>query len=132
MPQLTVPEGYSTVSPYLIVEDAARIIEFLEDVFEAVEIRRVAGENGGIRHAEIRLGDSVIMIADAAEGWPSSPAHIHVYVTDVDLAYQDALEAGATSIQVPSQKGDEDRRSGVAGPGGITWWIATRVGTPAD
>jgi PhnB protein len=122
------PEGYPTVSPYLIVGGAAETIDFLTRVFDATELRRFAAEGGGVMHAEVRIGDSVVMVADGAEGWSPMPAHVHVYVADVDDTYRRALQAGATSVQAPVQKGDEDRRGGVKDAGGTTWWIATRVG----
>jgi uncharacterized glyoxalase superfamily protein PhnB len=120
--------GYTDVSPYLIVDGAGRSIEFLTRAFDAREIRRFSDDKGKVRHAEVRLGDSVLMIADGAEGWPPVPAHVHVYVADVDAAYRRALEAGAQSVQEPAQRGDEDKRGGVKDAGGTTWWIATRVG----
>jgi uncharacterized glyoxalase superfamily protein PhnB len=122
------PAGYTTVSPYLIVDGASRSIEFLTRAFDARELRRFAAPDGKVRHAEVRLGDSVLMIADGAEGWPPIAAHVHVYVPDVDATYRRALAAGATSLQAPVQKGDEDKRGGVKDSGGTTWWIATRVG----
>jgi uncharacterized glyoxalase superfamily protein PhnB len=128
MSDVSPPPGYSTVSPYLIVDGAADTIAFLESVLGAVEVRRFVGPDDLIMHAEVRLGDSVIMLADATKGWPSIPAHVHVYVPDVDAAYRRALDAGASVVQEPEQKADEDRRAGVTDPGGTTWWLATRVG----
>jgi PhnB protein len=129
MPTSWKPETYSTVSPYLIVNDAAATIDFLREAFGAEELRRFASHDGGIVHAEARIGDTVLMIADgAAPAWPPVPAHVHVYVPDVDATYETALAAGATPVQAPVQKEDEDRRGGVKDPGGTTWWIATRVG----
>ena len=122
------PEGYSTVSPYLVLRGAADTIRFLERVFGAEELRRFPDEAGGLMHAEVRIGDSVIMLADGNESWPPIPAYVHVYVADVDETYRRALEAGAESVQEPAQSGDEDRRGGVKDAGGTTWWIATRVG----
>jgi uncharacterized glyoxalase superfamily protein PhnB len=122
------PAGYTSVSPYLIVDDASALIEFLAAVFDAEELRRFPDESGRIMHAEMRVGDTVVMLADSVEDWPASQAQIHVYVTDVDETYRRALEAGATTVQEPVQKEDEDKRGGVVGPGNITWWIATRVG----
>jgi uncharacterized glyoxalase superfamily protein PhnB len=122
------PGGYTTVSPYLIVDDASALIDFLAGVFDAEEVRRFPDESGRIMHAEMRVDDTVVMLADSVEGWPSSPAQIHVYVPDVDETYRRALEAGATKVQEPVQKEDEDKRGGVVGPGNITWWIATRIG----
>ncbi|HEX6899728.1 MAG TPA: VOC family protein [Thermoanaerobaculia bacterium] len=122
------PENYSTVSPYLIVDGASVTIEFLQRVFGAVELRRFPEEDGKIVHAEVRIDDTVVMIADGAPGWPPVPSHVHVYVTDVDATYRRALEAGATSVQEPVKKEDEDKRGGIKDAGGTTWWIATRVG----
>ncbi|MEZ4769861.1 MAG: VOC family protein [Caldilineales bacterium] len=122
------PESYSTVSPYLIVADAAAAIAFLRRVFDAAELRRFPGPDGLLRHAEVRIDDTVVMLADAVEGWPPVPSHVHVYVPDVDETYRRALAAGAESVQEPVQKEDEDKRGGVKDAGGTTWWIATRVG----
>jgi PhnB protein len=122
------PQGYTSVSPYLIVSGAAGTIEFLTQVFGATELRRFAADGGGIMHAEVRIDDTVVMIADGADGWPPIPAHVHVYVPDVDDTYRRALAAGAESVQEPVKKDDEDKRGGIKDAGGTTWWIATRVG----
>ncbi|MCA9903958.1 MAG: VOC family protein [Anaerolineae bacterium] len=121
------PDGYNSASPYLIVDGASGTIEFLKQVFGAVDVRRFSGEDGRIRHAEVRIGDTVIMLADGVEGWPAMPSYVHVYVPDVDAAYQRALDAGATSVQAPVKKDDPDKRGGVRDSGGTTWWIATKV-----
>lgn len=122
------PAGYPSVSPYLVVTNASATIDFLTNVFGAQELRRFTGDEGKVAHAEVRLDDSVLMVADSQQGWPSVPAHVHVYVHDVDATYKHALAAGAESVQEPVQKGDEDKRGGVKDVGGTTWWIATRVG----
>ena len=122
------PQGYTSVAPYLVVAGAERTIEFLTRAFDAVELRRFADPSGRVMHAEVRIDDTVVMIADGGEGWPPVAAHVHVYVPDVDATYARALASGAVSLQAPVQKEDEDRRSGVRDPGGTTWWIATRVG----
>ncbi len=121
------PQGYSTVSPYLIVNGASQTIDFLVRVFDAVELRRFPNEAGKIMHAEVRIDDTVVMLADGGGEWPPIPANVHVYVADVDATYRRALEAGATSVQEPVKKDDEDRRGGVRDAGGTTWWIATKV-----
>lgn len=122
------PKGYNSVSPYLVVDGADATIEFLVRVFDAVEIRRFLGPGESVRHAEVRIDDTVIMLTDGNEGWPPVPSHVHVYVADVDATYKRALKAGAVSVQEPVKKEDEDKRGGVKDPGGTTWWIATRVG----
>jgi PhnB protein len=121
------PDGYNTVSPYLLVNGAAETIDFLTRVFGAQELRRFPSEDGRILHAEVRIDDSVLMLADANEYWPPVPGNVHVYVEDVGAAYRSALEAGAVSVQEPVKKEDEDKRGGVKDASGTTWWIATRV-----
>lgn len=122
------PDGYTAVSPYLIVDGATKTIEFLTQVFGAVELRRFPAEDGRIIHAELRIEDTVLMVADSAQGWPPVPSHVHVYVPDVDSTFRRALDAGGEAVRQPEKKEDEDRRGGVKDPGGTTWWIATRVG----
>ncbi|UJS24671.1 VOC family protein [Thiothrix winogradskyi] len=120
------PDNYSTVSPYLIVDGASDTIAFLETVFDAIELRRFPNDEGKLLHSEVRLGDSVLMIADRGDDWEAVPAHVHIYVPDVDATYQWALAAGATAVQAPVKKDDPDKRGGVKDAGGTTWWIATR------
>ncbi len=122
------PRGYTTVSPYLIVDGASATIDFLKRVFEAVELRRFAAPDGKLMHAEVRIDDTVVMIADGGDGWPPIASHVHIYVPDVDATFRRALEAGATSVQEPVKKEDEDKRGGLKDSGGTTWWIATKVG----
>jgi len=124
----TKPDGYSSVAPYLVVDSAQRVIDFLKLVFGAIELRRFATPDGSIMHAEVRIEDSVIMMADASGQWPAFASWLHVYVPDVDATYQRALDAGGVSVQKPRQReGEPDRRGGVKDPGGNSWWIATRV-----
>ncbi len=127
------PDGYTQLSPYLVVEGADRLLAFLERVFGADALRRFEDDDGGIVHAEARIGDTVIMVADAVEGWPPVSAHVHVYVPDADAVYAAALEAGAESLQTPVRRnGDPDRRGGFRDPSGTTWWVATQEGPDPD
>jgi PhnB protein len=121
------PRDYTSVSPYLIVDGANGTIDFLRRVFDAVELRRFPDETGKLMHAEVRLDDTVLMIADGVPGWPPVPSHVHVYVPDVDATYRRALDAGAVSVQAPVKKDDADKRGGVKDSGGTTWWIASKV-----
>jgi PhnB protein len=121
------PSGYSTVSPYLIVDGADRTIAFLVEVFGAVELQRFPDSSGKLMHAEVRIDDTVVMVADGVPSWPPIPGHVHVYVADVDATYERALALGATSVQAPVKKDDPDRRGGVKDPAGTTWWTATRT-----
>ncbi|WP_369941264.1 VOC family protein [Xanthomonas medicagonis] len=119
------PDGYNAVSPYLIVDGARRTIAFLVAVFDAEPLRQIPGEGGTLAHGEVRIDDSVLMFCDAVEGWPAQPAHIHVYVRDVDATYRRALAAGAVAVQEPVQKDDADRRGDA---GGTTWWVGQQIG----
>jgi PhnB protein len=120
------PRGYTSMAPYLIVDDARGTIEFLTAVFGAQRLRMVPGEGGRLRHAELRIDDTVLMLADALAGWPARAADIHLYVADVDAVYRRALELGAESVQKPEQKDDSDKRGGFRNSG-ITWWVATQL-----
>lgn len=122
------PADYNTVSPYLIVSDAAATIKFLQEVFAADVLRTFPNPEGRLMHAEVRIGDTVVMLADSAPEWPPVPSYVHVYVEDVDATYARALSAGAESVQEPVKKEDEDKRGGIKDAGGTTWWIATRIG----
>jgi PhnB protein len=122
------PQGYTSLSPYLVVHGAQKVIDFLKQTFGATELRRYDMPDGSIMHAEIRVDDTVVMIADGGGEWPPFPSWLHVYVPDVDATYARALKAGGVSVQTPERKeGDPDRRGGVKDPGGNTWWIATQV-----
>ena len=121
------PADFPSVSPYLIVNGAERTIRFLVDVLDAKELRKFPSPDGRIMHSEVRIDDSVVMVADPAEGWPAIGAHVHVYVRDVDATYRRALDAGAESVQEPTKKDDPDKRGGVRDAGGTTWWISTKV-----
>lgn len=121
------PAGYNSVSPYLVLQDAVATIAFLQQVFAATELFKLQNEQGKIQHAEYRVDDSVIMLADGGPQWPAQEVNIHVYVADVDTSYQKALAAGATSIQAPVRKEDADKRCGVKDKGGATWWLGTQV-----
>lgn len=122
------PNGYTTVSPYLIVANAGATIRFLENVFGAVLLRSFPDDQGRLMHAEVKIDDTVVMLADSAPDWPPVAAHVHVYTRDVDATYSRALAEGAVSVQSPEKKQDEDKRGGVKDTGGTTWWIASRVG----
>jgi len=123
------PDGYPSVSAYVMVDGAQRVIDFLKKTFDATELRRFDGPEGKISHVEVRIEDSVVMLSDGGGSFPAFPAWLHVYVPDVDATYRRALAAGGVSVQEPQQKQDDpDRRGGVKDPSGNTWWISTQVG----
>ena len=128
MNQSYKPEGYSSVAVYIMANGAQRVIEFVKQTFDAAELRRYDNSDGSIMHAEVRIDDTVVMLADAGGDVPGFPVWLHVYVPDVDATYQRALAAGGVSVQEPQQQGDPDRRGGVKDPAGNTWWIATQLG----
>ena len=122
------PDGYNSMSPYLVVDGADSTIGFLVGVFGAIKLRRILNGSGNVMHAEVRIDDTVIMLTDAfPPAWPSAPSHVHVYVADVDATYKKAIDAGAFSVQAPVKRGDENRRAAVKDLGGTTWWISTKV-----
>ena len=120
------PEGYHTVTPYLVVEDVERLITFLKEAFDAEESERVPSPDGTTRHAEVRIGDSVVMMG-TARGKPSMPGMLYVYTEDIDTAYSRALKAGGESIAQPENQFYGDRSAGVKDSQGNIWYIATRV-----
>lgn len=122
------PAGYNSASPYLVCSNAQATLAFLQTAFNAEQLRVMTRDDGRIMHGEARIDDTVIMLSDAADGWPALPSHVHIYVADVDAAYARALAAGAKSVMVPVQKDDADKRGGIMDPGGTTWWLATQVG----
>lgn len=123
------PDGYHTITPYLIVEDAAGLIDFITKAFGGQERMRMPGVNGGVGHAEVQIGDSIVMLADSAEADNNirMPGMINLYVEDCDAAYEAALAAGATSQQKPQTKFYGDRNAGVQDAFGNIWFISTHV-----
>lgn len=122
------PSGYNSVSPYLIVNGAQRMIDLLKNIFDVKELRKYDGENGKIVHAEVMLDDSVVMIADSTDAWKATQSLVHVYVSDVDAVYKRALAAGCQSVHEPKeQEGDPDRRGGFNDFSGNSWFISTQL-----
>jgi PhnB protein len=124
-----IPDGYHNVTPYLLVDDADGLIEFIRNVFGAEETMRMPGPGDKVGHAELRIGDSIVMLADASTSETGTPmtAMLMVYVDDCDKTYQHAIEAGATSIREPEDQFYGDRGGGVRDRFGNQWWIHTHV-----
>jgi uncharacterized glyoxalase superfamily protein PhnB len=121
------PADYNSVSPYLVVAGAQRLIDFLSAVFDARVTRRYDNRDGSIMHAEMILDDSIIMIGDSSSDYPPNTLLIHVYVPDVDEVFKRALAAGGTEGEAPQQRaGDRDRRGSFKDFAGNTWAIATQ------
>jgi PhnB protein len=117
-----VPTRYPAIVPYLTVADAPLLMAFLERAFGAVRRFAAPGEGGKILHAEMTLGDGVIMMSDAAETVPP-PAHLCHYVTDAEAVYAAALAAGGSSLSAPEAKPYGQRVAGIRDPAGNIWWI---------
>jgi PhnB protein len=122
-----IPENYHTISPYLIVEGAERLIEFLERAFGAQLGEKMLDQQGRIMHAEVRIGDSVVMLGEANERNSPTRSFFHLYLGETDRYYQQALAAGATSVQEPTDEFYGDRTAGVLDPSSNQWWIATHI-----
>jgi PhnB protein len=116
-------EGFHSVTPYFTVKKPAELIDFVTHSFGAVEHFRTTGSAGGM-HAEVKIGDSLVMIG-GAEHIPAMPTAIHLYVPDIDDAYKRALEAGAKSLMEPADQPYGERSAGVEDPTGNRWYIAT-------
>jgi PhnB protein len=127
MPVKPRPDGYHSITPYLVVDGAAKVIDFLKQALDAHEIMRIAAPGGRIGHAELRVGDSVVMLGDAHGDHKPMQAMLHVYVDDADATYRRALAAGGTSVQAPADQFYGDRSGGVKDPCGNLWWLATHI-----
>ena len=127
MPVKSIPDGYHTVTPFLLVKEASKVIEFLKKAFGAVESSRHTLPDGSIMHAEIRIGDSNVMLAEASAKWPAMPSMLYLYVQDVDSIYKKAVQAGGKSLREPTNEFYGDRSAGVMDASGNQWWIATHV-----
>ena len=130
-----IPEGYHNVTPYLFVRSAANAIDFYKSVFAATEIMRMAGPNGKIMHAELKIGDSIVMLADEnPQTGVMSPQTIggfsvglHVYVENVDAVIQKAVESGAKLLRPIKNQFYGDRSGSLLDPVGHMWSVATHV-----
>ena len=128
-----IPDGYHTATPYLIVKDAAGAIEFYKKAFGAKEIMRLPGPDGRVGHAEIKIGDSAIMMAEecpemghrSAQTLGGSPISIMLYVEDVDARFKQALAAGAKEVRPLTNQFYGDRSGTLSDPFGLTWTIGT-------
>jgi PhnB protein len=127
MPVDYKPAEYHTVTPYLVVDGAERLITFIVDVLNGIEMIRMPGPDGRIAHAEMRVGDSRVMLAGAPDPGAVTSAMLHLYVPDSDATYRRAIDAGATSLREPQDEFYGDRMSGVQDPTGTKWYFATHV-----
>jgi uncharacterized glyoxalase superfamily protein PhnB len=122
-----IPDGYHTVTPYLVVDGGQKLIDFLKQAFDAKETFSMKGQAETIAHAEVQIGDSTVMISDSTPEWKARSSLLYLYVEDVDAVYKRALEAGATAVREPANQFYGDRSGGVTDPVGNYWGIATHI-----
>jgi uncharacterized glyoxalase superfamily protein PhnB len=122
-----IPEGYHTVTPYLVVKNARGLIEFVKQTFGAEERELLTKPDGGVMHAEVLIGNSVVMMGEPSDDSEVFPALLYLYVDDCDAVYKKALEAGATSLREPEDQFYGDRSAAVDDAFGNHWWLATHV-----
>ena len=119
------PDGYTRVTPYLTVNGAQKLLDFLVAVFEAEVVDKNEGPDGTIVHAALRIGDAMVEVSEATEQYSHMPGAIHIYVPDVDQTHRRALESGGQSLHEPMEMEYGERASGVKDPHGNHWYIAT-------
>ena len=120
------PKGYHTITPLLRVKESLKLIDFLVQVFEAKEISRYHQKDGSIIHAEVRIGDSIIIVSDSTLEWKPTSCALYLHVDDTDKRYERALEYGATSLMEPRDEFYGDRCAVVIDRFGNQWWITSR------
>ena len=134
-PVSAIPEGYRSIQPYLHVRGAAQAIEFYKQVFGATEVMRMQQPDGRLGHAEIRIANSVVMLADefpergihGPAPYGGAPMTIMFYTEDCDATYKRAVAAGSKSLREPTDQFYGDRMAGIEDPFGFQWYIATHI-----
>jgi uncharacterized glyoxalase superfamily protein PhnB len=122
------PQGFNRAVPYLTIQDAQPIVDFVIEVFDAEVLDRVNRPDGKLAHAAVRIGDSVIELSEATDRFGPMPGAIHIYVPDTDEAHRKALSLGAEVIHEPMDMEYGERASAVMDSAGNHWYIATHLG----
>ena len=122
-----IPDGFHTVTPFLIVNQAEMLMEFIKNAFNGTVTSVMKQDDGKIMHATMTIGDSCIMLSDASEHYGPMQAMLHLYVEDIDKVYHQALQARGESLREPTDEFYGDRSGGIRDPWGNQWWIATHV-----
>lgn len=121
------PDAYNSLSPYLIADNAEKLVNSLKAIFNASELRRFDHDNGKIAHIELKLDDTVIMISDSTASYPSNRSMLHVYVPDVEATFRKAIDLGCIMIEKPTNKeGDPDTRGSFYDYAGNYWAVSTQ------
>jgi PhnB protein len=122
-----IPDGFHAVTPYLVVKDVGKEIEFLQKAFDAKVRYRMDMPSGCTSHAEVQIRDSIVMMGMASEQHPAMPVMLYLYVEDCDAAFKKAVAAGGKSMQEPKTMFYGDRSGAVTDESGNQWWVATHV-----
>ena len=122
-----IPDGFHTVTPYLLASGVAKLIEFLKQAFDAEVLECMTADQDVVMHAQVKIGDSIIMMGDPRGSCDPQPTSLYLYVPDSDAVYAQAISAGAESVMKPADQFYGDRHGGVKDPAGNTWWIATHI-----
>jgi PhnB protein len=120
-----IAEGYHSITPLLVPEQAGKLIDFLKQAFDAKELHRMAAPDGTIMHAELIIGDSRVMLGEATGEQKPMPCSLYLYVPDADAVYKRAVQAGAVTVTDLADQFWGDRTGSVRDPAGNIWWIAT-------
>ena len=123
----TTPQGYTTVAPWIVTDDTGALLDFISAAFDGAELARIAVEDGTIGHAEIRVGDTVLLAFDRREDWPVMPSLLRVFVPDADAAFEKAIAAGARVVTRLSDSAWGDRGGRLRDPFGNIWWVMAHI-----
>lgn len=127
MPVKPIPDGYRTINPYLLVPNAAELIEFLTKAFGAVELHRSTSPDGRVMHASLRIGDSSLMMGEPPADRMPMHVMMYLYVENADATYAQAIAAGGKPKMPPTDQRYGDRAGAIIDPAGNEWWIATHI-----
>jgi PhnB protein len=122
-----IPEGFHTLTPYLIVGDADKELEFAKAAFDAKVMHLSRGPDGVISHVTLKIGDSMLMMGQGRAEYPPMPCMLYMYVENVDAVYKRALDCGAKTMREPADQIYGDRSGGVVSANGIQWWFGTHI-----
>lgn len=126
-PVKPVPDGYHTVTPFLLSQNASGLIDFIKKAFDGKVNYMMKSDDGVIRHSTVKIGNSMVMIADGTGRNKKMSCMLHIYVDDVDAVYEQALKAGGKSLREPEDQFYGDRSAGIEDEWGNQWWIATHI-----
>ncbi|OXA90063.1 VOC family protein [Flavobacterium hercynium] len=125
----TVPENYSTVTPWIISKSTEKLIEFLKNAFNAIEVPNsvIKNENGIVIHAVVKIGDSMLLLFDSRKGWVPTPGFLNLYVEDIEKSHEKALAFGGTSVTDITKLWFGEKVCRILDPFGNLWWINERI-----